>query len=110
MSCAPEIVAAVRLTPNASSTSRSQNRESAIRNLGFVTGAVNIAEFVAGGALCEPRRADFVAGAALCEPQRADFVAGAALCEPRSADFVAGVAHCEPRSADFVPGVAHCEP
>ena len=53
----------------------------------FVTGAVNrdfwtcgsFADFVAGAALCDPRRADFVAGAALCEPRNANFVAGAAL-------------------------------
>ena len=41
--------------------------------------------------------ADFVAGTALGESRRADFVAGAALGEPRSADFVAGPALGEPK-------------
>ena len=76
----------------------------ASRSSDFVTRAVNrdfwtcgsFADFVAGTALCDPRRADFVAGAALCQLRSADLVAGTALCEPPSADFVAGAALSEP--------------
>ena len=40
----------------------------------------NIADLVAGTALCESPCADLVAGTALCEPPCADLVAGTALC------------------------------
>ena len=72
------------------------------------------ANFVAGAALCEPRRAGFVSFVNL---QNADFVACAALREPRSADFMPGTALCalrcslslcKPQSADFVAGAALC--
>ena len=84
----------------------------------LVTGAMSryfwtcgsFADFVAGAALCEPRRADFVAVTARCDPRHVDFVAGAALCEPRCAEFVTGTALCEPRSAESVTDTALCEP
>ena len=51
------------------------------------------------------RNANFVAGAALCEPRRAGFVSFVNL---QNADFVACAALREPRSADFMPGTALC--